>query len=149
MSQVLNFFKQQILDEDEAQKMNQKEVFAKIKSILDIYDVENEDEVLQEVFFKQVIVPSIQISAYEERMEKLLSDVQFIPEESRRFMMNEKVWSVLEEIIYDQCRMITGEKKSKNDNKCSQNLDNLFKISQDFYTLKQLFKRHSLFVNIL
>jgi hypothetical protein len=157
MSQDLYFFKQNILDEKEAQEMKQEEVFEKIKTILNKYDVENEFVDLREVFFKEIELPSLFLSYYIPAIEELIDsdEVECIPKESRRFMMNEKAWSALEKIICDQCNsIIIGENKSKskskskNDNECCQKLDKLSMILQDFSTLKELFKRNSLFVNI-
>lgn len=151
MSQDLHFYKQKILDEEEAQKLKQEEVCEKIKSLLKKYDVENDNEDLRELFFEEVDV-SVNISAYDPGIKELLeSEVQFIPQESRRFMMNNKVWVALEKIIFDRFSNITsGEKnsKSKSDSGYSKKLIELLTISKDFSTLKELFERNSLFVNI-
>lgn len=152
MSQDLHFYKQKILGEDVAQKLKPEEVFEMIKFLLKKYDIQDTHQELREVFFKELEVFSIDISGYDTEIEKLVSSkVQFIPEESRRFMMNKDVWVVLENIIYEQCsKIISGEKnsKSKSDNECSQKLDKISTILQDFSTLKEVFKRNSLFVDM-
>lgn len=154
MSQDLHFYKQKILDEEVAQKLKPEEVFEMIKFLLNKYDVEDAHQDFLEVFFKELEVFSIDISGYVPEIEELVSSkVEFIPENSRRFMMNKNVWGVLEKIIEEQCSNISsGEKnsksKSKTDNVYSQKLDKLSTIIQDFCILKEAFKRNSLFVDI-
>lgn len=152
MSQDLHFYKQKILGEDVAQKLKPEEVCQMIKFLLEKYDIEDAHKDLRQVFFKELEVFSIDISAYVPEIEELVSSkVEFIPEKSGRFMMNKKVWVILENIIDEQCsNIISGEKnsKSKNDNEGSQKLDKLSTILQDFSTLKEVFKRNSLFVDI-
>ncbi|MBD2009669.1 hypothetical protein NDI40_06970 [Microcoleus vaginatus ZQ-A3] len=152
MSQDLHFYKQKILPEEEAQEMKQEEVYEKIKSFLEKYDVENQHEDLRELFFEEVEVSSINISSYTPGIKEFLdSDVQFIPQESRRFIMDNKVWVVIEKIIVNECsKIINPEKnpKSKSNNEDSQKLAQLSKLLKDFSTLKELFKINSLIVNI-
>ncbi|MEG4329155.1 hypothetical protein [Microcoleus sp. herbarium5] len=151
MSQELNFYKQNILDEDEAQKLEPKEVFEKVKILLEKYDIEDANQDLRELFFKEVEIFSIDISAYNQEIDELLSsEVQFFSKQSGRFMMTKKFWVVFEKIILDHCKIISAEKnsKSKKDIECGQKLDELYTILKDFSTLKELFKRNSLFVNI-
>jgi len=152
MSQDLHFYKQKILHEEEAQKMKQEEVYEKIKSFVEKYDVENQHEDLREVFFEEVEVSSINISSYTPGIKEFLdSDVQFIPQESRRFMMDNKVWVVIEKIIVNECsKIINSEKnpKSKSNNEDSQKLAQLSKLLKDLSILKELFQINSLIVNI-
>ncbi len=115
-----------------------------------------EDTKLREKLFEEV-ESIIYISAYTKGIEELLEKekIEFIPPDSRRFMMNEKIWSVVQNNFFDKYKEIENSKKTnmttktKIDEQINQLLNSQsFQLLKDYSILEELFNKNLLFVNI-
>ena len=155
MSQDLYFYKQKIISEEVAQILSKEEVENAIKTLLATRNLE-EDTKLREKLFEEV-ESIIDISAYTKGIEELLEKekIEFIPPDSRRFMMNEKIWSVVQNNFLDKYKEIENSKKTnmttktKIDEQINQLLNSQsFQLLKYYSILEELFKKNLLFVNI-
>lgn len=149
MSQDLYFYKQKIIPGKIAQFFTSEEVQSSIKALLKNRDLER-DEVLRDNLFEEVEVFSISISAYNQEIEELLNEIEFIPSQSRLFMMNEKIWSAIkknQKLQIDKLQK-SQESQSKNDPNYKKNLQEISQLKKDYAKLEKLFKKKLLFVNL-
>lgn len=149
MSQEFYFYKQRIIPDKIAQVFTAEEVQSSIKALLKNRDLERE-ETLRDNLFKEVEVFSISISAYEPEIDKLLNETEFIPSQSRRFMMNEKILSAIKTIIESQLIQLKKDKKplKKNEPKHDEISMKISQLKKDYAQLEKLFKKNLLFVNL-
>ncbi len=154
MAQDLYFYRQKIISEELAQLLSKEEVENAIKTLLSKTNLE-EDTKLRENLFEEV-ESIIEISSYNEEIKETLEkEIEFIPSESRRFMMNEKIWLIIKKIVLNKYNEIDEIKKSdiatktKIDEQIKQ-LQNsqTFQILKDYSILEELFNKNLLFVNI-
>jgi len=154
MAQDLYFYRQKIISEELAQLLSKEEVENAIKTLLSKTNLE-EDTKLRENLFEEV-ESIIEISSYNEEIKEILEkEIEFIPSESRRFMMNEKIWLIIKKIVLNKYNEIDEIKKSdiatktKIDEQIKQ-LQNsqAFQILKDYSILEELFNKNLLFVNI-
>jgi hypothetical protein len=155
MAQDLYFYKQKIISEEVAKLLSKEEVENAIKTLVTTRDLE-EDTKLRENLFEEV-KSIIDISAYSKGIEELLEkeEIEFIPPDSRRFMMNKKIWSVIQNIFLEKYKEIENSKKTnmttktKIDEQINQLLNSqAFQLLKDYSILEELFKKNLLFVNI-
>jgi uncharacterized protein (UPF0305 family) len=171
MTQDLYFYKQKIFSEEVAQLFSQEEVHSAVKALLHKRDLEEETE-LRDNLFEEVDLSDFEVSAYNKEIQQLLeSDTEFIPPQSRRFMMNKKIWSAVQKIVWskyseieknkdepsvtdskldDKLRELCQQLKSQPnmDNKPAINSSSPLQLLSDYSTLEKLFKNNLLFVNI-
>jgi hypothetical protein len=154
MAQDLYFYRQKIISEELAQLLSKEEVENAIKTLISKTNLE-EDTKLRENLFEEV-ESIIEISSYNEEIKETLEkEIEFIPSESRRFMMNEKIWLIIKKIVLNKYNEIDEIKKSdiatktKIDEQIKQ-LQNsqTFQILKDYSILEELFNKNLLFVNI-
>jgi hypothetical protein len=155
MAQDLYFYKQKVISEEVAQILSKEEVENAIKTLLATRNLE-EDRKLRENLFEEV-ESVIEISSYTEGIKELLDkkEIEFIHPESSRFMMNEKTWSVIQEIVLNKYNEIENSKKSNTatKTKIGEQINQLlnsqaFQLLKDYSILEELFKKNLLFVNI-
>jgi hypothetical protein len=149
MSQDFYFYKQKIIPDKIAQFFTQEEVQSSIKALLKNQNLERE-ETLRDNLFEEVEVFSISISAYNQEFDKLLNETEFIPSQSRRFMMNEKTWSAIKKIIESQLGKLKSTKKiqKKNGQRYDEISRDISQLKKDYGKLEKLFKKNLLFVNL-
>jgi len=149
MSQDLYFYKQKIIPEKIAQSFTTEEIHSSIKALLKNRDLE-EEENLHNVLFEEIEVFSISISSYDKKFEELLKDTEFIPLQSRRFMMNNKFMSTIETIVSSKISELENARNSQK--KTKQNTSILSKeisqLKRDLSKLEKLFNKNLLFVNL-
>jgi hypothetical protein len=154
MAQDLYFYRQKVISEELAQLLSKEEVENAIKTLLSKTNLE-EDTKLRENLFEEV-ESIIEISSYNEEIKEILEkEIEFIPSESRRFMMNKKIWLIIKKIVLNKYNEIDESKKSdiatktKIDEQIKQ-LQNsqTFQILKDYSILEELFNKNLLFVNI-
>ncbi len=149
MSQEFYFYKQKIIPEKIAQFFTSAEVQSSIKALLKNRDLERE-ETLRDNLFEEVEVFSISISAYNQEIDELLKETEFIPSQSRRFMMTEKILSAIKTIIESQLGKLqkAKESQSKTDPKHDEISREISQLEKDYAKLEKLFKKNLLFVNL-
>ena len=136
MSQDLCFYKQKIFPEQVCQVFTHKEVHSALKALLKNRDLEEE---LRRTLFEEVDNSSIFISAYDKRVEKLFTSRLFLSPQSRFFMVNQKILSVIHTVVESK------KEELKNSHASSEELAQL---STDYSTLVDLFDKKLLFVNL-
>lgn len=156
MSQDLYFYRQKIIAEELAQILSKEKVEETIKSLLKKQDLEVNVQLREKLF--EEVESSIEISANTKGIEELLVDkIEYIPPDSRRFMINEKIWLVIQEVILDEYnnnKEIENSKKTNTTNKSEIDpIDQLlqsksFQLLKDYSILDELFKKNCLFINI-
>jgi len=155
MAQDLYFYRQKIISEEVAQLLSEEEVESAIKTLLATKNLE-EDIKLREKLFEEV-ESIIEISANTEGIKELLDnkEIEFIPPDSRRFMMNEEIWLVIQKKFLEKYREIENSKKTntttktKNGEQINQLLNSqAFQLLKDYSILEELFQKNLLFVNI-
>ena len=109
-----------------------------IKALLKNSNLE-EDEQLRNELFEEVEINSLFISAYDERVEKLLTKNLFISPHSRLFMVSQKIWSTIEKLIENRQKELKATTDQANE---------LSQLSKDYSSLKELFDKKLLFINI-
>ena len=154
MAQDLYFYRQKIISEELSQLLSKEEVENAIKTLLSKTNLE-EDTKLRDNLFEEV-ESIIEISSYNKEIKEILEkEIEFISSESRRFMMNEKIWLIIKKIVLNKYNEIDEIKKSdiatktKIDEQIKQ-LQNsqTFQILKDYSILEELFNKNLLFVNI-
>lgn len=137
MSQDFCFYKQKIFSEKVCQSFSHEELASSLKVLLKKCDLEEEE--LRNSLFEEVEISSIFISAYDKRIEKILTKNLFLSPQSRFFMVNKKVLSIIQAIVESK------QKELKN----SDNLTDAFsQLSTDYLALENLFEQKLLFVNL-
>jgi len=137
MSQDFCFYKQKIFSEKVCQTFSYEEVNFSLKALLKKRDLEEEE--LRNSLFEEVEINSILISAYDKKVEKLLTKSLFLSPQSRFFMVNKKILSAIQSIVESQ------QKELKKSNGLT---DKLSEMSTDYATLMNLFDKKLLFVNL-
>lgn len=137
MSQDFCFYKQKIFSEKVCQTFSYEEVNFSLKALLKKRDLEEEE--LRNSLFEEVEINSILISAYDKKVEKLLTKSLFLSPQSRFFMVNKKILSAIQSIVESQ------QKELKKSNGLT---DKLSQMSTDYATLMNLFDKKLLFVNL-
>ena len=138
MSQDLCFYRQKIFSEEICQNFTHEEINSCLKTLLKKHSLE-EDETLRDKLFEEIEISSIFISAYDEKIEKLLTKSLFLSPQSRFFMVNKKVLSAIHTIV---------ESKQKETKGSSNSTDELSQLSTDYSTLEDLFDKKQLFINL-
>ncbi len=135
MSQELYFYQQEIIPEKICRNFTHKEINAAIKSLLKNYDLE-ENENLRNEIFKELEPNLINISAYDESIEKFTKKPTiFVTPKSRFFMVDSKILAAIESIVMSE-------------GKSNRSEDMNIQISNDLSILKDLFDRKLLFINL-
>jgi acyl carrier protein phosphodiesterase len=149
MSQDLYFYKQKIIPQKIAKCFTSEEVHSSIKALLKNRYLEQQ-EALRDNLFEEVEVYSFTISAYNQEIEELLKETEFIPSKSRRFMMNEKIWSAIKIIVDSKIAALQNIKRSqsKNDAKYGEISRDISQLKKDYKKLEKLFNNNLLFVNL-
>ncbi|MBD2777008.1 hypothetical protein [Iningainema tapete] len=155
MTQDVFFYRQKVLPEKISQLFSREEVYEAVKSLLAKKDLEK-DSKLRKKLFEEVDLKLVQISAYSEEIDKLLTkEINFINQHSRFFMMNEKMWKAIKKEIF--CLYSTIETnqtvKYKSDSNIDEQLNELcqqnnFLIMIEYKILEELYNKNLLFVNI-
>ena len=138
MTQEFYFYKQKIFAEEISQKFSHEHVSSAIKALLKNSNLE-EDEQLRNELFEEVEINSLSISAYDNKVEKLLTKNLFISPHSRLFMVSQKIWSTIEKLIEDRQKELKATTDQTNE---------FSQLSKDCSTLKELFDKKLLFINI-
>lgn len=138
MSQDLCFYRQKILSKEICQNFTHEEINSCLKALLKKHSLED-DETLRDKLFEEVEISSIFISAYDKKIEKLLTKSLFLSPQSRFFMVNKKVLSAIGTIV---------ESKQKEMKKSDNSTDELSQLSKDYSTLGSLFEKKLLFINL-
>ncbi|MFE1746896.1 hypothetical protein [Coleofasciculus sp. H7-2] len=170
MAQDLYFYKQKIFSKKVARLFSQEELHSAVKALLANRDLEDDTKLRGELF-EEVLI-DFDVSAYEKEIKKLLeTDTEFISPQSRRFMMNKKIWSVIQKIVLSKysgieknkdelsvtdskldgklrelCQQLKNQPNS--DSKPANNSSSSLQLLSDYSTLEKLFKKNLLFVNI-
>ncbi len=149
MSQDLYFYKQKIIPVKIAQSFTFEEIHSSIKALLKNRDLE-EEENLRDNLFEEVELLSPSISAYNQEIDELLKTTEFIPSHSRRFMINENIWSAIKLIVESKLSELQNEKKrqKKNTKEWREISIEISQLKRDYAKLEKLFKKNLLFVNL-
>lgn len=145
MAQDLYFYRQKIIREEVAQLLSKEEVENAIKTLLATRNLE-EDSKLREILFEEVDFPIV-ISAYNKEIKELLEKMEYIPPDSRRFMMNEEFLSVIKNNVLENSRETENSMKTNTTTK-TNNDEQMEQLSKHYSILEELFKKNLLFVNI-
>ena len=138
MSQEFCFYRQKIFSETICQNFTHEEINSCLKTLFKKHSLED-DETLRNKLFEEVEINSISISAYDKKIEKLLTKNLFLSFQSRFFMANKKILSAIHAIVESKQKEMEGSNSST---------DELSQLSTDYLTLEDLFDKKQLFINI-
>lgn len=147
MSQKFYFYKLNIYSAQSTQNFSRENVCESIKSLFKGGDPYASEMI--EGYFENVSLDYLEIVARE--VEKFIPDLDerlkyiFAPQKSTFFMVDDKVWLGIEQIIEQEIRNLL---KKKTRSGITERLKKVSEISSDYALLSSLFESKLLFVNI-